>query len=82
MSKPSPSLHPVVARVSERIRARSAPTRQAYLTQIRAEAAKPMRRTALSCGNLAHAFAACGAGDKEALKGGAQVNVAYRHRLQ
>jgi phosphogluconate dehydratase len=76
MSRTSPNLHPVVARVTDRVRARSAPTRAAYLAQIRALADKPVRRTTLSCGNLAHGFAACGAGDKEALKGGAKVNVA------
>jgi phosphogluconate dehydratase len=76
MSETAASPHPVIARVTDRIRTRSAPTRAAYLAQIRALADRPVRRAALSCGNLAHAFAACGAGDKAALKGAAKVNVA------
>jgi len=61
------SLHPVVERVTERIRERSAPTRTAYLGRIDAARAKGTARARLSCGNLAHGFAASG-DDKDALK--------------
>jgi len=61
------SLHPVVERVTERIRERSAPTRTAYLARIEAARAKGTARARLSCGNLAHGFAASG-DDKDALK--------------
>jgi len=61
------SLHPVVERVTERIRERSAPTRAAYLARIEAARAKGTARARLSCGNLAHGFAASG-DDKDALK--------------
>ncbi len=61
------SLHPVVERVTERIRERSAPTRGAYLERIEAARAKGTARARLSCGNLAHGFAAAG-DDKDALK--------------
>ena len=61
------SLHPVVERVTERIRERSAPTRSAYLARIEVARAKGTARARLSCGNLAHGFAASG-DDKDALK--------------
>ena len=61
------SLHPVVERVTERIRERSAPTRTAYLARIEAARLKGTARARLSCGNLAHGFAASG-DDKDALK--------------
>ncbi len=61
------SLHPVVERVTERIAERSAPTRSAYLARIEAARLKGTSRARLSCGNLAHGFAASG-DDKDALK--------------
>lgn len=60
-------LHPVVERVTERIRERSAPTRRAYLERIEAARLRGTARTRLSCGNLAHGFAAAG-DDKDALR--------------
>ena len=68
-------VHPVVARVTERIVARSAPPRAAYLAELaRTEAAGP-RRAAHGCGNLAHAVAACPRRDKDRLVSGDAVNV-------
>jgi phosphogluconate dehydratase len=67
-------LHPVVERVTERIRERSAPTRRAYLARIAAARSDGPARTRLSCGNLAHGFAAAGA-DKAALQGQAKPNL-------
>jgi phosphogluconate dehydratase len=67
--------HPVLARVTDRIRKRSEASRAAYLAQIRAAAAQPPRRFALSCSNLAHGFAACAADDKAALKKSSPINV-------
>ena len=61
------SMHPVVERVTERIRERSAPTRTAYLERIEAARQRGTARARLSCGNLAHGFAASG-DDKDALK--------------
>jgi phosphogluconate dehydratase len=46
--------------VTDRIRERSAPTRSAYLAQIAAARENGRNRSTLSCGNLAHGFAACG----------------------
>ena len=55
---------------------RSAGTRGAYLGMIGAAARRGPTRTALSCSNLAHGFAACDVDDKDALKGDAKANVA------
>ncbi|MGA0539151.1 phosphogluconate dehydratase [Neotabrizicola sp. VNH66] len=52
------TLHPTIARVTDRIRARSEQTRSAYLDRMaRAVAAGPARAH-LTCGNQAHAYAA------------------------
>ena len=70
------AIHPRIADVTERISARSADTRAAYLARIRAAAAQGPQRTALSCSNLAHGFAACDLHDKAALKGDVKANIA------
>ncbi|WAJ28833.1 phosphogluconate dehydratase [Antarcticirhabdus aurantiaca] len=56
-----------IADITDRIRERSAPTREAYLARIRQKGADGPKRARLSCGNLAHGFAACGPTDKERL---------------
>ncbi len=68
-------IHQTVARVTGRIRARSAATRSAYLERTRRAAAEGPRRAGLGCGNLAHAIAACGAADKAALAEGGAGNI-------
>ncbi|BAI74523.1 phosphogluconate dehydratase (plasmid) [Azospirillum sp. B510] len=73
MSKPA-SLNSVVARVTERIAERSRDRRAAYLARLESAAGKP-RRHRLGCANLAHAFAACGANDKAALRGEVQPSI-------
>lgn len=60
-------IHSVVDQVTARIRARSAATRGRYLDMIEAARAAGPHRKILSCGNLAHGFAASGE-DKSALK--------------
>ena len=59
-------LHPAIARVTDRIRARSATTRRDYLDRIARAASQGPARTHLSCGNQAHAYAATGP-DKDTL---------------
>ncbi|MFN7001712.1 MAG: hypothetical protein ACK4ST_17065, partial [Elioraea tepidiphila] len=54
------ALHPVIERVTARIAERSRPDRDAYLALIDAAAQRAPARRRLSCGNLAHAFAASG----------------------
>ncbi len=65
-----------IGEVTERIRRRSHDGRSRYLERIAAARRQGPRRGRLSCGNLAHGFAACGAADKAALAGDTQVNVA------
>jgi len=59
-------LHPAIARVTDRIRARSATTRRDYLDRIARAASQGPARAHLSCGNQAHAYAATGP-DKDTL---------------
>ena len=70
------TLHPVVAEVTERLRQRSRDTRAAYLQRIDSVDRGGPHRARLSCGNLAHGFAACGADDKNALRNGRRANLA------
>ena len=55
--------------ITERIRERSKPRRDIYLERIETLAGKTANRGVLSCGNLAHGFAACGPSDKAILAG-------------
>lgn len=63
-------MHPALLSVTERIVKRSAETRAAYLARREEAAAKGVRRKGMSCGNLAHAFAACTPEVKAEYKGG------------
>lgn len=54
------SLHPVIARVTDRIRARSEETRGRYLDRMAQAVSQGPVRAHLSCGNQAHAYAAMG----------------------
>ena len=58
----------VVTAVTRRITERSGALRHAYLTLIDANANAQPPRNKLSCGNMAHGFAACEAGDKERIR--------------
>ncbi len=69
------SLHPQIHAITERIRQRSAPSRAAYLAGIDAALRDGPFRSRLSCGNLAHAFAACGPTDKSRLRGDVTPNL-------
>ena len=55
--------------ITERIIARSIDTRAAYFAKIDSEKSGTVHRASLSCGNLAHGFAACGKDDKSSLRG-------------
>ncbi|AIJ25107.1 phosphogluconate dehydratase [Amycolatopsis methanolica] len=69
MRKARTPVHPVVEEVTERIAARSAATRSAYLARMAAARAEGPARAGLACSNLAHGFAACGGEDRIALRG-------------
>jgi dihydroxyacid dehydratase/phosphogluconate dehydratase len=70
-----PALHAAVEAVTARIVARSARTRAAYLDLIARERDEGVDRPRLSCGNLAHGFAAAG-DDKAAIRSGNAMNIA------
>ncbi|MEE2693137.1 MAG: phosphogluconate dehydratase [Pseudomonadota bacterium] len=78
-------LNDTIRHVTERIVERSRPTRRAYLAQMRAAAGKGPHRARLSCGNLAHGFAACGPDEKKELArgGGPDIGIvtAYNDML-
>ncbi len=61
-------MHPVVKSVTDRIIERSKESRSAYLAAIGEARSQTVHRSSLSCGNLAHGFAACGADDKQSLR--------------
>ncbi|AER56222.1 phosphogluconate dehydratase [Pseudoxanthomonas spadix BD-a59] len=69
------SLHPRIEAVTDRIRRRSTYPRRAYLEVIDASLSAGPRRTRLSCGNLAHAFAASGPTDKGRLRADVAPNL-------
>ncbi|MCG6658088.1 phosphogluconate dehydratase [Halomonas campisalis] len=68
MPSTPPALHPTVADVTRRIRERSAERRALYESRMADQHRRGVHRGELSCGNLAHGFAACGAEDKNSLK--------------
>mgnify|MGYP001042326799 FL=1 len=70
------SIHPTLAEVTRRIVERSRGSRAAYLAKIDAARGKGAKRHHLSCGNLAHGFAACAETDKDALRNGHAANIA------
>jgi phosphogluconate dehydratase len=55
--------------ITDKIIKRSASTRAAYLKKIDEAKSDTVHRAGLSCGNLAHGFAACGKEDKSSLRG-------------
>ena len=67
-------LHPTIAAVTDRIIARSAPRRAAYLDLMERQREAGTNRGNLSCGNLAHGFAASGE-DKPVIRTGAAMNI-------
>jgi phosphogluconate dehydratase len=67
-------MHATVEAVTARIIERSKPGRQAYLDLIAKQRDAGVNRTTLSCGNLAHGFAASGE-DKPAIRGGKAMNI-------
>lgn len=70
------TLHPKLQAVTERLEKRSEASRGRYLDRMQAAEESGVHRAALSCGNLAHGFAACDSGDKKDLKGEAKANLA------
>ena len=69
-------MHPRIVEVTERLIARSRPTRERYLQLIRGAAGDGPMRARLQCANFAHAVAGCGADDKQTLRLSNSANVA------
>ncbi|MGS2743843.1 phosphogluconate dehydratase [Halomonas sp. LS-001] len=67
-SSTSATLNPTVAEVTQRIRERSAERRALYEQRMADQHKRGVHRAELSCGNLAHGFAACNPQDKDSLK--------------
>ncbi|MEQ1688700.1 MAG: phosphogluconate dehydratase [Sphingopyxis sp.] len=70
----NPALTPAIAAVTDRIISRSRAPRAAYLAMIDAARRSGTNRSALSCGNLAHGFAAAG-DDKVVIRAGSAMNI-------
>jgi phosphogluconate dehydratase len=62
------TINPVVESVTADIRRRSQATRQHYLERMRRTRDQDPPRKVLSCGNLAHGYAACGEADKQTIR--------------
>ncbi len=67
-------MNDAIHRVTQRIIEKSKPTRQRYLDLIAREGDKGVNRATMSCGNLAHGFAASG-DDKPAIRTGNAMNI-------
>lgn len=68
-------MHPVIERVRKRIEERSVEEREDYLNRMAQARRQGPHRGALSCGNLAHGFAACGDTDKNGLRSLTKSNI-------
>ncbi|KVS26053.1 phosphogluconate dehydratase [Burkholderia vietnamiensis] len=69
------SLHPTLAKVTDRVIARGQSTRSAYLQRIDRAQGKFPARGALSCANLAHGFAGLEGSDKFQIKAIREPNI-------
>lgn len=73
---PRRGLNDTVARITDRIRARSRDSRDAYLARMDAARGREPERDRLGCANLAHGVAACSAAEKTMLKSGRGPGIA------
>lgn len=69
-------MNTLIQEVTERIIERSQDSRKAYLAKIEKARLQGPHRGVLSCGNLAHGFAACGTADKADLRSMVKANIA------
>ena len=68
-------LNTAIQEVTERIKAKSADSRRSYLERMQEARSQKPQRAHISCGNLAHGFAACGSRDKDLLAGDSVPNI-------
>ncbi|MFK8037422.1 MAG: phosphogluconate dehydratase [Crocinitomicaceae bacterium] len=64
-----------IKKITERIITRSKPTRDTYLAEMKSRLKDSYSRAHLSCGNLVHGFAGCGADDKSVLAKNERPNI-------
>jgi len=69
-------MHPVVEQVTQSLRQRSKSTRQDYLDRCSRTRDEQPPRKRLSCGNIAHGYAACGEDEKKLISGMKAANLA------
>jgi len=69
------SVQKTIQAVTDRIAARSKVARHAYLERVDKQRSLGVNRGVLSCGNLAHGFAACAPSDKAQLAGNIALNL-------
>jgi len=69
-------MHPRIQEITENIQSRSKESRAEYLARMQAATSNTVKRSQLSCGNLAHGFAACSQADKDTLVMMDQADVA------
>ncbi len=69
------SVRQAIQDVTDRIAARSRDSRADYLRRLEGAREAGVNRTVLSCGNLAHAFAACSPAEKAQLAGSKALNL-------
>ncbi|WP_137151116.1 phosphogluconate dehydratase [Devosia sp. FKR38] len=69
------SVRQAIQDVTDRIAARSRDSRRDYLNRLDGAREAGVNRAVLSCGNLAHAFAACSPAEKAALAGNKTLNL-------
>lgn len=68
-------MNPVIQQVTDRIIARSVHSRAIYLERLESARLKGVHRSVLSCGNLAHGFAACSVSEKADLRSLTKANI-------
>lgn len=68
-------MHPKVQEVTQTITERSRASRSRYLARIATYKGSGRKRTQLSCGNLAHGFAACSPSEKDDLAADKKANI-------
>lgn len=68
-------INPKIKEITDRIVERSQSERRAYNEVVEFNFNNPTGRNHMSCGNLAHAFAGCGASDKATIAEGIQPNI-------
>ena len=68
-------MNPTVAKITQEIIARSKPTRDDYLERMQLSMQQTPPRKKLSCGNVAHAFAASPASDKQTIATAQSANL-------